>query len=78
MSEIAPLEVSGPAGSLMQVSVVVGGLIPTGIGLVNIPDDDKSLQESILITMILVPAAVSGLQLLLLLTVYRVDTPIYY
>lgn len=62
----------------MQVSVVIGGLIPTGIGLVTIPDGDKSLQESILITMILVPAAVSGLQLLLLLTVYRVDTPIYY
>lgn len=62
----------------MQVSVVIGGLIPTGIGLVTIPAGDKSLQESILIAMILVPAAVSGLQLLLLLTVYRVDTPIYY
>lgn len=39
VSEIAPKEVSGPAGSLMQVSVVVGGLIPTGIGLVNIERD---------------------------------------
>lgn len=36
VSEIAPTEISGPAGSMMQVSVVVGGLIPTSIGLINI------------------------------------------
>jgi ethanolamine transporter EutH len=78
VSEIAPKEVSGPAGSIMQVSVVVGGLIPTAIGLITIDEDNKSLQKSILEIMIAIPAAVSVLQILLLLTVYRVDTPTYY
>ena len=78
VSEIAPKEISGPAGSLMQVSVVVGGLIPTSFGLINIDENDTDLQKQILTIMILIPAAVSVLQLLLLLTIYRVDTPVYY
>lgn len=44
VSEIAPKEISGPAGSIMQVSVVVGGLIPTGIGLIDIQKDQDELQ----------------------------------
>jgi len=62
----------------MQVSVVVGGLIPTAIGLIDITPENKSLQKNILEIMILIPAAVAVLQLLLLLTIFRVDTPTYY
>jgi len=36
VSEIAPKEISGPAGAIFQLTVVVGGLIPTGIGQIVI------------------------------------------
>jgi len=40
VSEIAPKEISGPAGSLFQVMVVVGGLIPCGIGQISLDGTD--------------------------------------
>lgn len=43
VSEIAPKEISGPAGSIMQVCVVVGGLIPTAFGLIDIEPDQDDL-----------------------------------
>lgn len=78
VSEIAPKEVSGPAGSLMQVTVVCGGLIPTAFGFVNLEPDDDALQKEVLYSLILIPVGVAALQLLLLLTIYRIDTPVYY
>lgn len=61
VSEIAPQEVSGPAGSLFQVLVVCGGLIPTGFGLVPMDRSDKDLQETILTMLILTPAVISAI-----------------
>ena len=69
--------------------VVTGGLIPTGFGLINIKCDDTSTclkgpfetgmeQDTILPLLILTPAVLSGIQLLLLIFVYRIDTPVYY
>lgn len=78
VSEIAPKEISGPAGSLMQVSVVVGGLIPCSFGLIDIEKDDDHLQKQLLTIMIIIPAAVAAVQMLLLMTMFRVDTPVYY
>lgn len=40
--------------------------------------DETDKQETILTMLILTPAVVAVLQLLLLLTVFRIDTPIFY
>jgi len=42
VSEIAPKEISGPAGAIFQLTVVVGGLIPTGVGQIVIDPNDTA------------------------------------
>ena len=42
VSEIAPKEISGPVGGMFQVMLVTGGLIPTGIGQINIDPFDAA------------------------------------
>ena len=61
VSEIAPKEISGPAGSLMQVTVVCGGLIPTAFGFVDIQPEDDALQKEVLYSLLLIPVGVAAL-----------------
>ena len=78
VSEIAPKEISGPAGSLFQVMVVVGGLIPCGVGLIVLDGTDKTLEKEVLWSLILSPVVIGVIQTMLLLCVFRLDTPVYY
>lgn len=78
VSEIAPKEISGPAGALFQVSVVTGGLIPCGFGLVPLTREDDSKNRLILEILMLSPAVISLVQLVLLIAIFRIDTPVYY
>lgn len=78
MSEIAPKEISGPAGSLFQVMVVVGGCIPCGIGLISLDGTDLGLCKTVLYALILSPVAIAVIMTMLLLLVFRLDTPVYY
>lgn len=78
VSEIAPKEVSGPAGSVMQVSAVFGGLITTAFGLVRFNENDTNKLEQKLTVLLLTPAILSAIQLILLLIFFRIDTPVYY
>lgn len=78
VSEIAPREISGPAGSIFQVTVVCGQMIPAALGLKDVGENEHELQVTMLTAMLLTPAAISVIQLLLLFLVFRTDTPIYY
>ena len=55
----------------------MGGLIPTAVGLVD-TQGNEGLQKDILTVLILTPAILSALQFLILLFIYRIDTPVYY
>ena len=62
----------------MQVSVVVGGLIPTAFGLILVEKHDSTTQKQVLLSMLSTPIIVSVVQLLLLYTFFKVDTPVFY
>jgi MFS family permease len=86
ISEVAPNEVKGPAGSLTQICVCFGILVPYTFGVIfNAPDkDDKNYDEdkykdykpdTELYILFILPLGLAALQCFLMFTVFRYDTP---
>lgn len=76
ISEVAPVELKGPAGGLTQICITFGIIVPFSIGLAypSTQDNDTNTQE--INILFIIPIILSGLQVILLFTVFRYDTPI--
>mmetsp|Transcript_6030 Transcript_6030/g.9742 ORF Transcript_6030/g.9742 Transcript_6030/m.9742 type:complete len:132 (+) Transcript_6030:281-676(+) len=77
LNEIAPLEMTGPIGSMVQLSVTFGILVPFVIG-VFFTDLNDQHQDSVLVYVIFtLPMILGFLQVLLMVTIFNYDTPIF-
>ena len=78
IEETSPVEVKGPLGALTQVCICFGILFPFTIGMLY--DESANLTAADVDQFILIifgiPILLGVLQLLLLLTVFRYDTPV--
>ena len=77
--EVAPTEVKGPAGALSQICICFGIVVPSTLRMVfNISTDmPYDLDKSHLLVYILfaIPIVLALLQVILMVTVFRYDTP---
>ncbi|CAI2365526.1 unnamed protein product [Moneuplotes crassus] len=88
ISETSPVEVAGPMGSLSQIMVTVGIMIAYMFGFLAPiryldKEGDPEMNPDVLTTqswriIFAVPAAISIFQTLMLLVVFRYDTPKFY
>lgn len=77
INEVAPLEISGPAGMLTQLTVTFGILVPFMIGSA-FPDTEDLDKDQLLINIVfLLPMILAVLHVLLMLCVFRFDTPLF-
>jgi MFS family permease len=73
--EIAPVEISGPAGSLTQLTVTFGILVPFMIGFI-FPDSSDLEKDKLLVNIIfMLPLILSAIHIILMITVFKHDTP---
>jgi len=80
ITEASPIEIRGSTGALMQLSVVFGIMLPFVIGLmqashVKLEDMNEEEVWTFIWIVFTIPIVISLLQLGLLLTVFRYDTP---
>ena len=81
ISELLPPELTGPFGVLNQVQVCIG-ILAVSLICLAIPDDyenlprDAFINEGFFRVLFLVPMAIAAVQILLMKTVFRYDTPI--
>ena len=87
ISETSPIEVAGPLGSLSQVQITVGIMIAYMLSYIvpirYVRDQGETINEDIFTTqswriIFIIPAGISIIQTLLMLLVFRYDTPKYY
>ena len=77
INEVAPVEIKGPAGSLTQICITLGILIPFAIGA-GFPDIDtySDSKNLFLISLLFaIPIVLSIINILLYLIVFPYDTP---
>ena len=85
VEEISPKEQSGPMGTFTQIMITVGFIIAYCLGFL-VPyeyteegDENKDIYTSKIWKWIfLTPILIAGLQLLLLICIFRYDSPRYY
>ena len=77
LNEIAPIELTGPIGSMIQVTVTFGILVPFIIGVFFTDTTDHQADKQLILIIFLVPLILSVIQFLLMMTVFRYDTPIF-
>jgi MFS family permease len=78
IEETSPVEVKGPLGALTQVCICFGILFPFTIGMLydesaNLAADDI---DQFILVIFGIPILLGVLQLLLLLSIFRYDTPV--
>ena len=79
ISEIAPKSIAGPLGASNQLMSMVGTTVAYLIGFtVPLSDDPKALTTKIWMFTFLFPGIVTFIQFLLMLIVFRYDTPMFY
>lgn len=79
MSEVAPVEISGTLGTLNQFNAVTGILVANSLSfLVPYPQNFEAGTLKIWRLLFAFPALIALLQLLLLIFVFKLDTPNYY
>ena len=79
MSEVAPVEISGTLGTLNQFNAVAGILVANSLSfLVPYPQNFEAGTLTIWRLLFAFPALIALLQLLLLIFVFKLDTPKYY
>jgi MFS family permease len=82
VNEILPVELSGPFGAINQMALCFGAAIPGTFALSypnkfdDLPTDDFYVSQYFRI-MWCVPLVVSAIQVILLLTVFNHETPVY-
>mmetsp|Transcript_4745 Transcript_4745/g.8115 ORF Transcript_4745/g.8115 Transcript_4745/m.8115 type:complete len:357 (-) Transcript_4745:224-1294(-) len=75
LNEVAPLEISGPIGTITQISVTLGILFPCLIGTL-FPDLQDLEKDKVLINIVFsIPIGFAVLQILLMVTIFKYDTP---
>lgn len=75
ISEVAPCHLRGTSGACCQCGLTMGILIPFSIGLYFSSSPDP-LDDPLCLTLLLTfPILLSALQMVLLLTVFKYDTP---
>mmetsp|Transcript_102 Transcript_102/g.199 ORF Transcript_102/g.199 Transcript_102/m.199 type:complete len:203 (-) Transcript_102:838-1446(-) len=76
ISEVSPIEIKGPAGALSQICITFGILVPFSIGIFYDNTDDDVKNKELINIVFIIPIALAVLQILLMLTIYKFDTPI--
>ncbi len=81
-NEILPIELSGPFGAINQMSLCFGAAIPGTFALkypqsfADLPDDDFYVSQYFRIIWS-VPLFIALIQVILLMTVFKNETPVY-
>lgn len=75
VSEFAPTEVKGPAGTLSQLQITFGIMVPFAIGNFFSDTDDEAELTTQLYVLFAIPLVSAVLQSLLLLTAFNFETP---
>ena len=77
VSEVAPVEIKGPAGSLTQIMITFGILVPFALGAFFPHIDEYSDSKNLMIISMLfaIPIGISVLNIFLLVSVFNFDTP---
>ena len=75
ISEVAPVEVKGPAGAFSQICITFGILLPFSIGLFYTDLDSEDNNRTLINLVFIIPIVFGIIQVLLLLLVFRYDTP---
>ena len=87
ISETSPIELAGPLGSLSQIMVTIGIMIAYILGFLvpirYIKNEGDNLNPDRLTTkswriIFIIPAVISIIQTILLLAIFRYDTPKFY
>ena len=79
ISEIAPKSIAGPLGASNQLMSMVGTTVAYLIGFtVPLSDDINALTTKIWMFTFLFPGIITFIQFLLVMFVYRYDTPVFY
>ena len=75
ISEVAPTHLRGTSGACCQCGLTMGILIPFSIGLYFDTNADPKNDPTYLTLLLTFPILLSALQMILLLTVFKYDTP---
>lgn len=79
IAEVAPTEVKGPAGALSQICICFGIVVPSTLRMLfNVSTDEPyDLDKSQMVVYVLfaIPIVFGVLQILLMVTVFKYDTP---
>ena len=79
VSEIAPKSISGSLGMANQFMAATGTWIAFAIAfLAPTKDDDKTLSTNIWMVLFFLPGILGSIQLILMIFVYKYDSPSYY
>ena len=72
IAETSPVEIKGPTGFMSQINICFGILMPFLIGQALTGEDNY---KTLCYVLFILPIALSALQILLLLSVFRYETP---